>query len=77
MCTIPLLDLGIHGMGGSMRKRKDVVKFITDQLNEPSETTYNRKCRRWHYGKVELRDLLDYIYQREPRNDSEKLSTIK
>lgn len=54
--------------------REEVVKFIERQLH------YSYKCPRekgiqFHYGKQELRELLDFIYGGPPATDSEKLGT--
>lgn len=54
------------------KPREEVVSFIKEQFigNEEVE---KRKYNAVHYGKVELRDLLDFIYDEEPTKPSEKL----
>ena len=51
-----------------MIPRTELVKFIVDQLENLSDERYEKKYRRTHYGLVELRDLLDFIYGEEPKN---------
>ena len=56
-----------------MRTRTAAAKLITKQLNNGTKAN-GLKGRAWHYGKVELRELLDFIYKREPRNKLEKVT---
>lgn len=52
-----------------MRTRKEAVELAKSQLND-----FNRKDKQyWHYGYVELRELLDFIYESEPKDNDEKL----
>lgn len=54
-----------------MKNREETVKFIKDQLNTAEYD--ERKKRRHHYGKWELRDLLDFIYENTPTTSKEKI----
>lgn len=58
-----------------MIPRTELVKFIIDQLENLSDERYEKKYRRTHYGLVELRDLLDFIYGEEPKTEEEYLNT--
>ena len=55
-----------------MKTREEAVKLIEDQIED-------RKCSRGkgavHYGKQELRELMDFIYGGEPENDDQKIKT--
>ena len=55
-----------------MKTRSEVVQFIQNQMLE-SETQCTRDKSGWHYGRQELRELLDFIYEGEPLNESEQL----
>lgn len=55
-----------------MKDRSEAVKFIQSQMLE-SETQCSRDKSGWHYGRQELRELLDFIYEGEPMNESEQL----
>lgn len=54
-----------------MKSREEVVKLIKLQLNDlNSERTGAReKGSKAHYGKQELRELLDFIYGSTPENE--------
>ena len=55
-----------------MKKREEVVAFIKYQLNT---TDYEESKRNaFHYGRQELKSLLDFIYGGEPKKDSERLA---
>ena len=56
-----------------MRLREDVVSFINTQLVDPKYKCSRNKGFAFHYGRQELRELLDYIYECEPRNGNEKI----
>jgi hypothetical protein len=52
-----------------VKSRRLAVKFIERQFAEPSFM----KGMYWHYGKAAVRQLLDYIYDGEPKNKNEYL----
>lgn len=54
-----------------VRSRVDVVALINTQLE--GLTTASRSKTASHYGKVELRELLDFVYGGPPRSKREKL----
>ena len=53
--------------------RQEVVSFIQDQFERRQEY-YPRKDNRWHYGLVELKELLDFIYGGAPKNEKEAIN---
>jgi len=57
-----------------MVSREEAVSLIKDQLDNETDTYKNSssKCA-WHYGKQELRELLDLIYGGEPENEHQEL----
>ena len=61
-----------------MKSRKDVAKFISNQF-ESDVYEDLEKGNRFHYGRQELKQLMDYIYNSEPNNEDEKLifKTVK
>jgi len=66
-----------------MKTRVEVAKFINYQLeedfNKDSSEQYEckkEKGRQWHYGIQELRELLDFIYEKEPETEEEKIYKI-
>ena len=44
--------------------RRDAVNVVRRQLSGDSPAAMSKTC--WHYGKVELRELLDAIYGGTP-----------
>ena len=59
-----------YGLGATPREM--AVKFIERQLDMDSSYTCRReKPRAVHYGRQELRELLDYIYQERPASDDQ------
>lgn len=55
-----------------MQSRVAVAKIIRDTLD------YKRQClreknRRVHYGKQDLRELMDFIYDGKPQSEDEKI----
>ena len=55
-----------------MQTRKNVVRFIQNQLND-NLIDFEAKHDRWHYGLEELRKLLDFIYEEMPNCRQEEL----
>ena len=56
-----------------MKERKDAVLLIQKQLNNETDA-YKKKDTLWHYGRQELRELMDFIYGTEPLIDEEKIN---
>lgn len=63
-----------------MKTREEVVRFISRQFdraksNRPEKGAFEYKGRlvggAWHYGVLELRELMDFIYEGEPKSESE------
>ena len=54
-----------------MRTRKEVVELIGRQMDRGPARREKPTC--WHYGIVELRELLDFIYGGPPENEDEEL----
>lgn len=53
-----------------MKSQEEAIKFIKDQMDNDFKIIpkNNRKrkeshSRNWYYGKVELSDLIDFIYE--------------
>lgn len=55
-----------------MKSRKEVVEYIQSGALE-KECTGMKSY--WHFGKVELRKLLDFVYEGDPSED-EKLDRV-
>lgn len=63
-----------------MKTKTDAVALVHQQLSCPSGTdpggtplVKRPKGRQWHYGKQELRELLDFIYGGPPQQDEETI----
>lgn len=56
-----------------MRTREEVARFIEAQMDDDSAAICVAKDSRVHYGLVELRWLMDFLYDGEPQTDEEKL----
>lgn len=56
-----------------MKTRQEAAAFIQRQLDETDLITIlgRPKPTAYHYGKQELRDLLDFIYEGPPTRPSE------
>lgn len=54
-----------------MKDRKSAVNLINEQLH--GNLPRVNKGRQWHYGKVDLRELMDFIYGCEPKSDEEMI----
>jgi hypothetical protein len=62
----------------ALATRKAVVAIIELQFKQHSEEqklTYSgrEKGEKHHYGRQELRELMDFIYKGEPVNDDERI----
>ena len=56
-----------------MKNRKEVVKFVEMQLmNNHYEPSHNKHGQH-HYGRQELRDLMDFIYDSMPGSKEEEV----
>ena len=58
-----------------MKNRKAAVELINRQLNNKS-LLHAAKHEQWHYGRVELHELMDFVYERTPHDASECISLI-
>ena len=55
-----------------VKSRENAITFI-----ESYDTNYSKnKKDGWHYGLIELRELLDFLYNSEPKTDKEKLTRL-
>jgi hypothetical protein len=55
-----------------MKSRAEVVRFIKKQLSPHYKVSFEKpNC--WHYGKQELRELMDFIYGQEPQSKDEEM----
>lgn len=59
----------------NIESRENVVTFIKQQLSdtEKGRGRDGGEIWEWHYGKIELRKLLDYIYKQTPKSQEEML----
>lgn len=51
------------------KSRAEAVKLINEQIDSPKRR--KDKIYRHHYGKQELKQLMDFIYESKPTADSE------
>ncbi len=56
-----------------MKSREEAVKFI--ESYDVNHLAGSRK-HGWHYGMMEVRALLDFLYNGEPKTDEEKLTRL-
>ena len=57
-----------------MKSRADVVRFMNDQLHVcGADAPLGEKGRQWHYGRQELKQLLDYLYGGPPQHPDDEL----
>lgn len=52
------------------RARVNVVKYIESQLDTECKLKRHGK---WHYGREELRLLMDFIYMSKPKSEEERI----
>lgn len=57
-----------------MKTRKEAVAFVKNQLS-PSYKNVLPKPHTHHYGRQELRELLDFLFDGPPQTDEQKLTT--
>ena len=63
-------------MGLIMKSRIDAVKLINNQLEDIMyEIENDPKNGAWHYGRLELKALMDFIYEDMPKNENEEISS--
>ena len=58
-----------------MRTREEVARYINSGDNVKNASLQNSMTG-WHYGKVELRDLMDYIYGGKPTNEDQLIKRL-
>lgn len=56
------------------KTRAEVAAFVSQQMEEQPDELYRRKRSKSHYGKQELKDLLDFLYDGPPKTEEEKLT---
>ena len=67
-----------------MKSRKEAADLVRKQLLGPNTSDGHSKAKtpldgrmkagQWHYGKQELRELLDFIYGGPPESDEERVA---
>lgn len=63
-----------------MRSRAEVARFINRQLDPAVSLVYRterEKGSQFHYGRQELRELMDFIYGGLPADRSEEIDSGK
>lgn len=57
-----------------MKSRKEIARFVEYQFNDSGvyECKLN-KGQHHHYGRQDVRELLDFIFDREPKTEEEKV----
>ena len=58
-----------------MKKRKEVVKYI-ETIDGLCKDVGDKDSGCFHFGIIDLRLLLDFIYEGKPKKDNEKLNDI-
>lgn len=53
-----------------MKTRAEAVKFLKNSTANDRKCTLSNKL---HFGLFELRELMDFIYEGEPLNESERI----
>lgn len=56
-----------------MKSRQEVAEFIDNGGLSPDEK--DSQYHKWHIGLIEIRRLMDFIYEGEP-NDGETINEI-
>jgi hypothetical protein len=59
---------------GPIKSRREAARFIEKQLHHGHECKLEKGSQH-HYGKQELRELMDFIYGGEP-TDEEKIKPV-
>jgi hypothetical protein len=54
-----------------IKTREEAARYIERQLDYKSGYTVSVTKECWHYGKCELRDLLDFVYDGPPTSPQE------
>ena len=57
-----------------MRNRAEIARFIELQLDWKTPVDKIRENKA-HYGGFELKELMDFIFEGEPKNESEMIIT--
>ena len=53
-----------------MKTREETARFLENLIDADDIEV---KKQKWHFGKVELRQLMDFIYEEPPRNEAENV----
>ena len=60
-----------------MKTREEVARFVEHQFNSDCACKLNKGSEpafsSWHYGRQDVRELLDFIFEGEPTTDQEKI----
>ncbi len=54
-----------------MKTREEIARFIESQMNGKSQ--FALKNSHWHYGRVEVRQLMDFIFDGPPTCEKDKV----
>ena len=59
-----------------MKTRSEVARFIEAQFDDFNYKCPLPKCSNFHYGRQDLRILMDFIYGGPPGDDADCIRTI-
>ncbi len=57
-----------------MKTREEIARFIESQMDGKIQLAL--KNSHWHYGRVEIRQLMDFIFDGTPTCEKDKVFTM-
>ncbi len=60
-----------------MKNRKEVAEYINSEEMVNKGKDANKNIHDWHIGLIELRNLMDFIYECEPKSEDENIVRIE
>jgi len=57
-----------------MKTREEVARFVEKQFLGKYNCTRRKNAH--HYGRQEVRELMDFIWGEEPQNEEQKIKTV-
>jgi hypothetical protein len=57
-----------------MKTREEIARFVEKQFLWSHNCSLSKTAI--HYGRQEVRELMDFIYGEEPQNEEQKIKTV-
>ena len=59
-----------------MKSREEAARYAEILLDGPDDEGYKAKCDKIHFGRYEVKKLMDFIYEGDPTTPAECVGVV-